>query len=282
MRILIALPLIAAALAQTVVYDSDGRPMPLPSIEESRKRKLIEDGPNGRVYEETVSQRDAAGRQLPAEKFRIVERNAADGANVVETTTYRADLNGRLSPVERSVQSSLKQGAITTVSNIIEKPSVSGGFVVVEKIAAQTTVAGPGRETTIRSVYVPDAGGRFIEAVRESKERTRDGANVREVSNEYRNASTGKMELSGQKVTVEVRSPDGSSTSEITIYGVAAPGRPADGQLKLREQQLLTVKPAANGAVVESLSIRRPDLSDQKLGAYRKLSEKTILPPKAP
>lgn len=282
MRILIALALIAAAFGQTVIYDSDGRPMPLPSIEESRKRKLIEDGPNGRVFEEAVTRRDAVGNPMPSEKLRIVERKAADGASVVEITTYRADLNGRLSPVERSVQSTLQQGAVTTVSNITEKPSVSGGMVVVEKVASQTTTAGPGRESTVRSVYVPDASGRFIEAVRESKERAPDGTNVREVSNEYRNAATGKMELSGQRVTVEMRNPDGSSTSEITIYGVAAPGRAADGQLKLREQQLLTVKPAADGAVVESLSIRRPDLADQKLGAYRKLSEKTILPTKAP
>ena len=282
MRYLLALLVIPASLCQTTVYDADGRAKALPSIQESRKRKLIEDGPNGRIYEESVDRRDASGNPLPAEKLRIVERKAPDGASVIETTTFRADLNGRLSPTERSVQSTLQQGALTSTSSTLEKPNINGGFVAVEKIASQTTAVGGGRETTNRSVYVPDANGRFVEAVRESRERTPDGSGIRETSNEYRNASTGKMELSGQKVTIEMRNPDGSSTSEITIYGIAAPGRPAEGQMRLREQQLLTVKPGANGTSIESLSIRRPSLNDAKLGAYQKLSEKVVPAPQVP
>ena len=280
MRHLIALLAIHAALAQTTVYDSEGRPQTLPSFEESRTRKLVEDGPNGRIYEESVTRRDSTGKPLPGEKLRIAERKSADGASVVETTTFRVDLNGRLSPTERSVQTTLQQGPLTTISSTIEKPNVSGGLVPVEKIASRTTATDGGREVTNRSVYVPDANGRFIEAVRESRERAPDGKNIREVSSEYRNATSGQMELSGQKVTVEMRNPDGSSTSEITIYGLAAPGRPADGQLKIREQQLVTVKPGTNGTTVESFSVRRPNLNDQKLGAFEKVSVKVIQPTK--
>ena len=280
MRHLIVLLTIHVALSQTTVYDSDGRPQTLPSFEESRTRKLVEDGPNGRIYEESVTRRDSTGRPLPTEKLRIIERKSADGASIVETTTFRADLNGRLSPTQRSVQTTLQQGPITTISSTIEKPNVSGGLVPVEKIASRTTASDGGREVTSRSVYVPDANGRFIEAVRESRERAPDGKNIREVSNEYRNATSGQMELSGQKVTVEMRNPDGSSTSEITIYGLSAPGRPADSQLKLREQQLVTVKPGTNGTTVESFSVRRPNLNDQKLGAFEKVSVKVIQPTK--
>lgn len=280
MRHLIVLLTIHVALSQTTVYDSDGRPQTLPSFEESRTRKLVEDGPNGRIYEESVTRRDSTGRPLPNEKLRIIERKSADGASIVETTTFRADLNGRLSPTQRSVQTTLQQGPITTISSTIEKPNVSGGLVPVEKIASRTTASDGGREVTNRSVYVPDANGRFIEAVRESRERAPDGKNIREVSNEYRNATSGQMELSGQKVTVEMRNPDGSSTSEITIYGLSAPGRPADSQLKLREQQLVTVKPGTNGTTVESFSVRRPNLNDQKLGAFEKVSVKVIQPTK--
>ncbi len=280
MRHLIALLAIHAALAQTTVYDSDGRPQTLPSFEESRTRKLLEDGPNGRIYEESVARRDASGKPLPAEKLRVVERKTLDGASVIETTTFRTDLNGKFSPTEHSVQTTLQQGPLTTISSTIEKPNISGGFVPVEKIASRTTASSGGREVTSRSVYVPDANGRFVEAVRESRERAPDGKNIREVSSEYRNAISGQMELSGQKVTVEMRNPDGSSTSEITIYGLTAPGRPADGQLKLREQQMVTVKPGSNGTTVESFSVRRPNLSDQKLGAFEKVSVKVIQPTK--
>ena len=280
LRHLIALFALHTALAQTTVYDSDGRPQSLPSFEESRTRKLVEDGPNGRIYEESVARRDANGKPLPTEKLRIIERKSADGANVIETTTFRADLNGTLSATERAVETTLQQGQLTTISRTLEKPNINGGFVAVEKIASRTTAAEGGRQITNRSVYVPDANGRFVEALRESRERAPDGKNIREVSSEYRNATSGQMELSGQKITVEMRSPDGSSTSEITIYGLSAPGRPADGQMKIREQQLVTVKPGTNGSTVESLSVRRPNLSDQKLGTFEKISVRVIQPTK--
>jgi len=96
---------------------------------------------------------------------------------------------------------------------------------------------------------------------------------------EYRNAQSGKMELSGQRVKVDIPNPDGSTTSEVTIYGAVAQGRAADGKLKLREQQLITTKPGPGNTQVESISIRRPDLSDSKLGAYQKVGEKITQKP---
>ncbi|WP_031495625.1 hypothetical protein [Bryobacter aggregatus] len=280
MRFATVLLLACAVFGQTYTYDSDGKPTVLPAIQETRKRKVVEDGPNGRVVEETVERRDAAGNPLPLEKLRIVERKGADGANVVETTTFRSDLNGRLAPAERNLVSTRQQGELTTTTTTLEKPNLNGGFEAVEKSASQTMSA-DGRQTTNRSVYLPDVNGNFVEAIRERKEQVPDGKATKEVTQEYRNAATGSMELSGQRVTVSFPNPDGSTTSEITIYGVAAPGRPADGQMHVREQQLVTLKPTANGGAVESLSIRRPNLSDDKMGAYQKISEK-ILPPAKP
>ena len=72
-------------LAQIYVYDVDGRRVLLPAPEEKRERRVVEDGPNGRVSEEIVERRDANGNKLPPEKLRVVEKQGADGATIVET-----------------------------------------------------------------------------------------------------------------------------------------------------------------------------------------------------
>lgn len=275
MRYLQTFLLPASLLAQIYVYDVDGRRVLLPSPDEKRERRLVEDGPNGRVSEEIIERRDVNGNKLPPEKLRIVERQGPGGESIVETTVYQSDLNGRLAPTERSTLTKQQQGGQTVSKTIIERPTVSGAMAAVEKSASQTTMVN-GKELTNRSTYVLDQNGQFIEAVRESIEKSTEGKGAKEVVQEFRNAPTGKMELSGQRVKVDIPNPDGSSTSEITIYGAVAPGRVADGQLKLREQQLVVVKPGPGNTKIESISVRRPDLSDSKLGAYQKVGEKVI------
>ena len=279
MRHLILFAISLSGIAQTYVYDTDGRRVPLASPHETRERKVLEAGPGGRVVEESVERRDAQGNKMAPEKVRIFERKSPEGASIIETTTFRADLNGKMSPSERTVVTVQQQSGQTLTSTVVEQPGANGTLQVVEKIAAQT-VAVEGKQRTNRSTYVLDANGTFIEAVRELIEKAPDGKGTKEVVQEFRNAPTGKMELTGQKVRLDQSNPDGSSTSEITIYGVAAQGRTAEGQLRIREQQLLSSKPGPGSTLVESISIRRPDLSDAKLGTYQKVGEKVIQLPK--
>ncbi len=264
---------------QTYVYDANGRKALLPSPEEKRERKVVEEGPNGRVSEELVERRDVNGNKLPAEKVKIVERKGESGETIVESTTYRTDLNGKMTVAERQIETTRKQGDKTFASTVIEQPTVNGGFAEVEKTASQVVTSGE-KTVTNRSTYVRDASGRFVEAVREQSERSPDGKGVKEVTQEYRNAPTGKMELTGQRIKMDQKNADGTSTSEITVYGVAAPGRTGDGQLQLREQQLVQRQPGEGNTEVESISIRRPNLTDSKLGEYQKVGEKVVTNPK--
>ena len=273
MRYIILFAISLSGIAQTYVYDSDGRRVLLAAPQEKRERRVIEDGPRGRVIEEFVERLDAQGNKMAPEKISITERKTADGASIVETTTFRSDLNGKMSPLERSIVTIQQQAGATLTSTVVEQPGVNGNFQAIEKIAAQT-VAVDGKQRTNRSTYVLDQNGRFIEAVREVIEKAPDGQGTREVVQEYRNAPTGKMELTGQKIKLDKSNADGSTSSEITIYGVAAQGRTADGPLRIREQQLLSTKPGPGSTQVESISIRRPDLADAKMGEYQKVGEK--------
>jgi len=279
MRVFIATFIATSLWAQIYVYDVDGRRVLLPSPEEKRERRVIEDGPGGKVVEELVERRDVNGNKLPPEKVRIVERKDADGASVVETTVFRSDLNGRMAPEERSVVSTRQSNGQTLTQAVTERPSVNGGLEPVEKTSSQTVTVN-GKTQTNRSTFVLDQSGNFTEAVRELIEKVPEGKGAKEVVQEFRNAPTGKMELTGQRIRVDIPGADGSTTSEITIYGAVAPGRAADGQLKLREQQLVTRKPGPGNTLVESISVRRPDLADSKMGKYEKVGEKVTQLPK--
>lgn len=280
MRYLSLFAISTGLLAQIYVYDVDGRRVLLPSPDEKRSQKVLEDGPGGRVVEETIERRDVNGNKLPPEKVRIVEKQDASGATVVEKTVYQSDLNGRLAATERSTVTTQKQGARTLSNEVVERPTVNGTFAAVEKTSSQTASEN-GKQVTNRSTFVLDQSGNFVEAVRQLVEKAPEGSGVKEVVREYRNAQTGKLEMTEQRVKVEIPNADGSTTSEVSIYGAVAQGRTVEGKLKLREQQLVTTKPGPGNTQIESISVRRPDLSDAKLGAYQKVGEKvTQLPAK--
>jgi hypothetical protein len=265
--------------SQTYVYDSDGRKVPLPSFEEQRQSKVLAEGPDGKVIEETVYRRDAQGNALPPQKIRVVTRTGPGGEAVEERMLYEADLNGRMALQEKTTITSSQNGNATNTNTVVEKPSVNGGLQLFEKVTAVKQIEN-GRETVNRAIYRADATGRLAENSRESIERVTENGQPKETVSTFESVSTGRPILSQQRTTVALKNPDGSTTSVVTIYGVDAPGRPAGGPLKVREQQILTKRSGQDNTIVESLSIRRPDLADGKLGQEIKVGERVIQTPK--
>jgi hypothetical protein len=278
MRMIVFLfPLVV--MAQTYVYGPDGRREVFPTVSEKVERKVLSEGPDGKVMEEVVQRRDANGNALPAEKRVTVEKKDASGASVVETTLYRADLNGRMQAAERSrVESAaVEQGKQTTTT--VEVLNLNGSFQPVEKVSALTSQV-QGKEVTTTSVYRPGASGGFVEAERAVSEKVPTGNGFKENVTEYEAAfaagGTGQLVVKGQKVTVAVQNPDGSTVSQIAIYGLGGDGKTVDGrQLKLREEQLVTRKPGPENTVKESLAIRRPDVNrPEKVGEFKPVAER--------
>jgi hypothetical protein len=136
-----------------------------------------------------------------------------------------------------------------------------------------------GKELTNRAIYRADSTGQLAENSRERIERVTENGVPKETVSVYESVSTGQPILSQQKTTVALTNPDGSTTSLVTIYGVDAPGRPAGGALKIKEQQILTKRSGDGNTIVESLSIRRPDLADGKLGKEIKVGERITKAP---
>jgi hypothetical protein len=70
--------------------------------------------------------------------------------------------------------------------------------------------------------------------------------------------------------------PDGSKDAVVEIYGRNVPGTVTGTEtpLKLQEQQVIESSPGPNNTVIQTLSVRRPSISDpQTLGPARQISE---------
>jgi len=87
---------------------------------------------------------------------------------------------------------------------------------------------------------------------------------------------SGQLELTSQNVSTTSKRADGSELTEVNLYARAADGltqEPGAPQ-QIKEQQIIERRKSADGSVVESLSVRRPSVSDpSKLGGLQKISE---------
>ena len=247
----------------------NGRLVPVERVEE----KVLRDDAGGRVVERVVRKFDANGNPGLAEKTLIEETKSASGSTV-RATTFRSDINGRFEPAERSLTQSAKSGVSVATDTVIERPNLNGGFQTVEKrsTVAQERPDGRVENTT---VYRPDGGGRFVEARRESREETKKGDQVSVNAATYEPDVQGRLALRSQVAERSVKNADGSTSVERNLYRVEVPGVAGNtgAAPRLIEQQLIDRK-AADGGVVESLSVRRPSASNPgALGAPEKIAE---------
>ena len=86
----------------------------------------------------------------------------------------------------------------------------------------------------------------------------------------------GRLQLHSQTVSKVVTRADGSKESELNVFAPNTLGTVDSGsqKLKLREQQIVEKRVGPDGSVVETVSVRRPSLTDQTvLGPAKQISE---------
>lgn len=245
------------------VRDFDGRRVQLESSEET----VLSEGPEGRVVERLVRKFDSQGRLTGQEKVRLEENKAGDGSTTVRATVFDRDINGHFAVRERSTTTTQKDSSTTRAETVVERPNVNGSFDAQERKLSVTT-GDENKSLKDVTVYRKDQSGTLTPATREVTETTRQGD--REVANtsEYNTAATGRMELAGQKLSQTVKSPDGSESQVIDVFGVGQ-----QRQSQLRERQLIERTPAGGKGMVETFSIQRPALDSSRLGPPQKISE---------
>ena len=248
----------------------NGRTVPMEQVEE----RVLRNDSSGKVTERIVRKYDPQGNALPPIRQRIEEQKRADGSSTVQSTTYATDINGNSQVTERATSNTQKSGSGATSETVIERPTVNG-FAPVEKQSQVVSKQANGYQSE-STTYRSDGNGGFFTAVRQTTEHSVQGTEASDNSAEYERGPNGELQLHGQTVAKTVTRPDGSKDSVVNIYSRDVPGVVGGNEsgLKLQEQQLVESTPGPGNTVVQTLSVRRPTVSDPgTLGPPRQLSQ---------
>jgi hypothetical protein len=249
----------------------NGRQVPL---EQTEERVLRKDS-TGKVTERIVRKYDPNGGLASTERVVTEEQATPGGGSTVHATTYRSDLNGRELETEQRVSETRVAGTTTTNETTIQRPTVNGYFETTERHTAVSS-GDDANKTTTETVYRPSTNGGLQEAVRRVIVATKSKDQTVEQAVQYEPTVDGAFQLKSQTVTTTSKQPDGSQTTEVNLYGADAPGqvRQEGSSQQLQQQQIITRKKAADGSVIETLSVRRPSINDpNRLEGPEKVSE---------
>lgn len=249
----------------------NGRRVPFETSEE----KVLSNEGGVRVVERMTRRFDPNGNPLPPEKTVSETTTRSDGSATEKVTTYRGDINGALQPVERTTAEIRKSGDSTQRETSIERKTLNGGFEAVERRVANETATKTASERD-ETIYARDANGRFAESWRTVVKATITGNEVREQTDDYDAATTGRLQLARQSVARTVKDASGAERREVDIFGPAAQGRSIDGSTpaQLRERQVYTTQPSADGTVIQVFAVQRASVnSGRELEPLRKVSE---------
>jgi hypothetical protein len=251
------------------VQSINGRTVPLERVED----RVVRDDASGRVVERIIRRYDLTGNPIAPERVVTEENKGPNGSSTVRTTKYAGDINGTTQVIERSTTQKQVSGDSQTADTVIERPTINGSFDAVQK-SNTVVIKQPGGYEETAITYRKGPSG-FYPAVRKVTDHSENGNVSRDNTAEYEVGATGQLELHGQTVTNILKRSDGSEEIAVDLFSKNVPGVVNDkGSLRLSEHQIIDRRPGAGGAVVETLTIQRPTVSDpNKLGPPKQLSE---------
>lgn len=249
----------------------NGRKVPLQRIEE----RVLRNDASGKVVERIIRNYDMQGNPTAPVKETIEEQKKPDGSSTTTATTYRGDINGQMQLTEKSVTELHKSGSEERSEKVVQRPTINGSLDTVEKQdqVKVTQANGYRQEAT---TYRRDGTGGFYAAVKTVTDHTQQGSNTSDNTVEYEANPAGTLAMHGQTVTKTVAAPDGSKDSVVDIYSVNVPGTVGtpESALKLQERQVIQSQKGSNDTVTQTLSVRRPSVSDPNtLGPLQQLSQ---------
>ncbi len=249
----------------------NGRLVPL----EKRDERVLRDDASGRLVETVIHNFDQTGNPTQPVKEVLEEQKRPDGSANIQITTYRGDINGKMQLIQKSITDVHKSASSETADIAVQRPSINGSLETVEKQTVVTSKQGGANYQQETSTYQRDGTGNFALQVKQQVQHTQEGGVTTENAARY-DVIGGRLQLYRQTVSRVVARPDGSKEAQVDVFAPNVLGT-VDGsspKLSLREQQVSEKRPGPGGTVVETVSVRRPGLTDQTvLGPPKQISE---------
>ena len=243
--------------------------------EQSEKRVLSESATE-KVTESFDRKFDPNGRLISTERVLTTETKMPGGATSASATVYRSDVNGSMQEAERRLTETHPTGPGSTASDVtIARPTANGSFEKVEEHKILKSVD-PNHTHEDETVYLKSNNGDLVAARRNLTDSEKSGDTTKTTVANYEADYAGRMALMKSENSTAVVAKDGKEVVEKNIYGANALGTARTDQngQKIAEQDIVVRTPGPDGSVTETVSVRRPTLSDKdRLGAPTQISE---------
>jgi hypothetical protein len=249
----------------------NGRQVPL----EQTVDRVVREDANGKVTERTVRKFDPDGQLASTERVMIEESKLPGGGSSVRETTYHSDVNGNLQEIQRQTTETHVEGSTTTANTVIDRPTLNGSLQTVEKRSSVTEGPAANQHTT-ESVYQRDASGGFQEVRRTMETTSKSDDTTKKTTADYEPGLDGQLQLHSQSDSTTTKRPDGAEVTKTDLYAHTVAGVLQDNTapMRVKEQQVVERRTNPDGSVVETLSVRRPTVSDpNRLGSLQQISE---------
>ena len=251
----------------------NGRVVPLEKTEQT-----VTKSGNKTTTETIIKRYNPTGELIMTQKVVTEKETQPNGSSTESSKAYASDFSGTLKEVERRKVETTVQGAVTTKQTEVDQPGLDGSFQIAEKRSSEIQKSGD-RTDTKETVYRRSQNGEMSPALQEVISETKSGeTTTRQVANYEPGLTFGTMRLASQTVSTTTKDKNGNETSEVNIYSSAADGRVQENGApqQIKEQQLITRRVGSDGTVTDSVSVRRPSISDPtKLGDSKQISQTT-------
>jgi hypothetical protein len=254
-----------------IIQSINGHKVPMEQTDE----KILSQTPNGRVVEKITKRFDPQGNLAETNRTVTEEEKLSDGSRS-HSTLYRGDINGQFHEAERVTVESHTQGSTQNTQTELVRPDLSGSFQVMEKKSQVTETANKNVHTD-ETTYRRGQDGGFYPAVRDISDTTQSGQQMVTKAAHYENGGASQLQLRAQTETTTVKRPDGTTVSEVSLYGINGDdGRARENGAAphLREKQTVELIPGPGGSMTQVVTAQRPSISDpERMGPVTKISE---------
>ncbi len=243
---------------------------------EQSQTRVLSDSPDEKVTESIDRKYNQTGQLISTQRTITTERKTPGGGSSTNATVYSSDVNGNMLESEHRLTETHPTGPGATESEVtIARPSLNGAFQTVER-RKTSKFEDKTQSHEEQTAYQRSNSGDLVETRRMvSNSQKLDDKTEEQVAN-YEVDYAGRMVLLNSEKNTTTVSKDGKQVVERSLYGPNALGvvrTDQDGQ-KIREQNIIVRTPGPDGSVKETVSARRPVLSDPtQLGPPIQISE---------
>lgn len=243
---------------------------------EQRQERVIRSDANESLTETIIRRYDPTGQFASTERVVTETKKGPNGATTTESKTYRSDINGGEQLAEHRVAETRVSGDTSTTDTTVERPGPDGALQPAETRQA-VKVGTDAKSTTTETVYRAGSYDSLREAERKVVVQTKAGNKTVVDTTDYQPGyETGALQFQERRVETSVTAADGAQATTVDVYAPSADGhaRDADSPPQLNQQQIITRTKAADGSLVETFSVREPNITDaSQLGPPREISK---------